>query len=69
MQNSLYCRSIDTQSCFLTGYFCIFYFYVFTNKQACLIHPVLMTFKPAASAGLSSVPEFSSGISERNVKD
>lgn len=69
MQNSVYCRSIDTQSCFLTGYFCIFYFYVFTNKQACLIHPMLMTFKPAASAGLSSVSEFSSGISERNVKD
>lgn len=38
-------------------------------KQACLIHPVLMTFKPAASAGLSSVPRLSSGITERNIKD
>lgn len=49
--------------------FYIFYFYVFTNKQACLIHSVLMTFKPVASDGLSSVPRSSSGITERNVKD
>lgn len=30
---------------------------------------MLMTFKPAASAGLSRVPRFLSGITERNVKD
>lgn len=69
MQNSVYCYSTDTQNCFLTGYFYLSYFYLFTNKQSCLIHPMLMTFKPVSSAGLCSAPRFSSGITERNVKD